>query len=202
MTRTLVTRTRIVGCSLAVTVALIAASCGGSDSDGTNTPETAAVSEGAGDTAAATETETSAETDGNAVTDTASPAAGGGSAGTLILGADTISLDSARCFLEEQDAAAGGGKILFVAQAFGVDANGDEVMLDASRYDEDSQFTGDDILVTIGDPFAESAVNLGANADLGTMEINGSTVSADGLTFENFDDFSGSGLEGSFSFNC
>ena len=108
--------------------------------------------------------------------------------------------ESARCFLEEQDAAAGGGKILFVAQGFGVNAAGDEVSIDVSRYDEDSQFSGDSINVVIGDPFSPDAASWDAIVDLGTVTVEGSTVSADGLTFSNVDDQTE--LAGSFRIDC
>lgn len=127
-------------------------------------------------------------------------AGSGGGGGTLVLGDETIALDSARCFLEEQDAAGGGGKILFVAQGFGTNAAGDELVVDLSRYDEESQFTGDDILVDIGDPFSDDAVSLSASGDIGTIVIDGSTLSASGLTFDNFDD--GSQTPGSVQVNC
>ena len=124
--------------------------------------------------------------------------AGGGNGGTLVLGDETITLDSARCFLEEQDAAGGGGKILFVGQAFGTNAAGEELILDVSRFDEDSQFTGDDIIVDIGD--WETGSSWQAAADLGTVQLSGNTMSADGLTFTNWDDMSE--MAGSFEINC
>lgn len=182
-----------------VAVALVAASCGGDDDDGASSPavpvEAADSSDDSSD-----ESDASAEGDASGESDSAPPATGGGDAGSVVLGDETVAFDSARCFLQEQDAAAGGGKILFVVQAFGTDANGDELMIDVSRFDEDSQFTGDDISVVIGDPFSGSAVSWSASADLGTVQIDGSTVSADGLTFQNFDDFAE--LAGSFSINC
>lgn len=125
---------------------------------------------------------------------------GGGGGGTLVLGDETITLDSARCFLQEQDAAAGGGKILFVAQGFGVDAAGDDVIVDVSRYDQDSQFAGDDILVDIGDPFAGDSVGWSARGPEGTVELDGSNLSADDLTFQNSDDLSEA--PGSLEINC
>lgn len=130
--------------------------------------------------------------------DDAPAASGGGNGGTLVLGDETIALDSARCFLEEQDAAGGGGKILFVGQAFGMNAAGEELVLDVSRFDEDSQFTGDDILVDIGD--FETGTSWQAAADLGTVQLSGNTMSADGLTFTNWDDMSE--MAGSFEINC
>lgn len=176
---------------------LVAASCGSDDDDTSTT---------AGDDSADVSSDGGASDDGaddsdDGGEDPAPPATGGGGGGTLVLGDETIALDSSRCFLQEQDAAAGGGKILFVVQAFGTNADGDELVVDVSRYDEDSMFAGDDIKVDIGDPFSEDAVSFGANAPIGTVEIDGSTVSADGLTFMNFEEFT-DGLAGSFTINC
>jgi hypothetical protein len=141
--------------------------------------------------------EASSDDDGSSGGDASS--VGGGGAGTLVVGDETISLDSSRCFLESQDAV-GGGKILFVAQAFGTNAAGEPLVLDVSRYDEDSQFTGDDIKVDIGDPYSDDAVSLSAIEEVGTVAIDGSTLSADGLTFSNFTDLSEQ--SGSFEFSC
>ena len=189
---------------LASAVVLALAGCGGDDDVGN---ADASAGEDGADTA---EAESTAESDdtgdaGDAATepaadDAAESGGGGGGGGTLVLGGDTITLDSARCFLEEQDAAAGGGKILFVAQGFGVTAGGEQLTLDVSRYDEDSQFVGDDVIVDIGDPFADDAVSLTANADLGTVTVDGSTLSADGLTFVNSDDLTEQA--GSFEITC
>ena len=87
-----------------------------------------------------------------------------------------------------------------MAQAFGTNAAGDEVVLDISRYDEDSQFHGDDIIVDIGDPFSDGAVSLSAFGEVGTVAVDGSRLSADGLSFLNFDD--NSEVAGSFEVNC
>jgi hypothetical protein len=137
----------------AVALILIAPGCGGDD-------DAADDSSGGGDQSAAPS---------------------GGNGGELVLGDEAVTLDRARCFLEEQDSAGGGGKILFVRQGFGTNAAGEEVLVDVSRYDEDSRFTGDDILVDIGEP--GSSVSFQANADLGTISVDGSTLSADGPTF-------------------
>ena len=128
------------------------------------------------------------------------PTEDGAGGGTLVLGDETIKFDGAQCFLQEQDAAAGGGKILFVAQGSGINAAGEEVLLDVSRYDEDSQFVGDDVSVDIGDPFSGAAVSWTGGGDIGTVTVDGSTVSAGGLTFENFDE--GTEQPGSFEINC
>lgn len=168
--------------------ALVMAACGGDD-------DSSSASDGADATADA------GGQDGESSGDDEQPAAGGGSGGgTLVLGGETIAFDSARCFLEEQDAAAGGGKILFVAQAFGANAAGDEVAIDVSRYDEDSQFAGDDIIVDIGDPFGADAVSLTAKDVIGTVTVAGSDLSAEDLTFRDFD--TGTEQPGSFEINC
>jgi hypothetical protein len=177
--------------AVAAVSTLFIAACGGDDS-----------SADAGDTPAAADDGSAGDGDASDGGDDA-PSGGGGGAGggSLVLGDETITFDSARCFLEEQDAAAGGGKILFVAQAFGTNAAGDELVLDVSRYDEDSQFAGDDIIVDIGDPFSDTAVSLNASEPIGTVSVDGSTLSASGLTFIDVDDFEQQ-LSGSFEVNC
>ena len=173
----------VVGLVLAVLVA----ACGGDDESGT----------GGDTTAPSTETTAAPDAGGD---EPAAPGAGGGNGGSLVLGDETITFDSARCFLQEQEAAAGGGKILFVAQAFGTNADGEPVSIDVSRYDEDSDFTGDDILVDIGDPFSDDAVSWSSRPDLGTVTVDGSRLSADGLPFQSFD--IGAEATGSFEINC
>lgn len=169
-------------------VGLAVGACGGDDDDA-----------GVGDVAADVDDAASAAAD--AAADGGASGGGGGGGGVLVLGDETIELDSARCFLEEQDAAAGGGKILFVGQGFGTNAAGEEILVDISRWDEDSQFTGDDIIVDVGDPFSDTAVNYRAGGDIGTVTLDGSTLSADGLTFQNSDDFEEQ-LSGSVRIDC
>ena len=125
---------------------------------------------------------------------------GGAGAGSLTLGDEVINLDSARCFLQEQDVAGSPGKILLTGQAFGTNADGEELILDFTRFDEDSNFTGDDILVDIGDFRSGDAQSYAANADLGTVQRDGDTLSASGLTFNNFDE--GIEVMGSFEIKC
>ena len=124
------------------------------------------------------------------------PAAGGGGStgGTVTIGGETIELDSARCFLQEQDS--GSGKILFTGQGFGTNAAGEDVLIDISRYDEDSQFTGDDVLVDIG------SVTWHAVEDIGAITLDGRTMSAAGMSFSNFDDPLAHAVTGSFEVNC
>ncbi len=125
-----------------------------------------------------------------------------GMGGTLVFGGGLIALDSARCFLQEQDAV-GGGKILFVAQAFAVTAGGDEIALDVSRYDEDSQFAGDDVKIEISHPEErELAMSLSSIGDIGTVTLDGSSVTSAGdLTFTSEVDDSIEFI-GSFEINC
>lgn len=174
-----------------VFVAMLLAACGDSD-DGSTEPE------GAAETATQADNSTAPEPTSPATTAPAAPAGAG--SGTLVLGEETITFDSARCFLQEQDAAAGGGKILFVVQAFGTMADGEPLTIDISRYDEDSQFTGDDILIDIGDPFSGDSVSLSAVMPLGHVAVNGSNVAADGLTFDNFDE--ATQVSGAFDIAC
>ncbi len=178
-------------------VVLLATGCGSDSDDGGDSGSDGGVAEtttDAGDGADGTDTD-----DTGATADPTDDAASG-DAGSMVLGDETIVFTSARCFLEEQDAAAGGGKILFVAQGSGTNAAGEAVALDVSRYDEDSQFTGDKSNVVIGDPFSGDAASWDANGDIGTVTVDGSTVSADGLTWVHVDDRTEQ--PGSFSVNC
>lgn len=182
-----------------IVVVLLATGCGSDDESGAS--ETG---DGTADTTAGADddTETDDGTDDSGGSDDATGDDGGtgGDFGSIVFGDQTIALTSSLCFLEEQDAAAGGGKILFVAQGSGTDAAGEPVALDVSRFDEDSQFSGDKSNIVIGDPFSDSAASWDANGDIGTVSVEGSTVSADGLTWVNTDDRSEQ--PGSFSVNC
>ena len=129
-----------------------------------------------------------------------------GSGGTLVFAGAAIALDSAECFLEEQDAA-GGGKILFAAQALAIAAGGDGIVLDVSRYDEDSQFTGDhvkiDIIPGVGDPEIPNGTpdRFSSIGDIGTVTLDDSSVASAGeLTFTS-DAYDGEFI-GSFEINC
>lgn len=128
------------------------------------------------------------------------PAASGGSGGggTLVFDGEEIALDSARCFLEEQEAAAGGGSIEFVAQGSGTNAAGEEVLLDVSRYSEESMFAGDDVTVDIG-PLMDS-VGYSGKEPAGTVSVDGDVVSAEGFTL--LDDAATSEVTVSFTISC
>ena len=134
-------------------VALIAAGCSSDSSDGAD-------DSGSGDATAAD----------------AVPS--GGATGTLTLDGEQIELTGGRCYLEEQPAAAGGGSIEATAQADGTDADGDAVLIDVTRFSADNQFAGDDVSITIGDPFDPASVTLSGSSDIGTVSIEDSTVSA------------------------
>ena len=189
-------RTRVV-IVLGVALMLLAAACGDSDDAAVGSADTI---EAAGSTESAVTPDASAPATSAPDEGAGGDAAGSGGSGALVLGDQTIAFDSARCFLQEQDAAAGGGKILFVAQAFGTDAAGEPVAIDVSRYDQDSQFFGDDIIVDIGDPSSEDGVSLGARGEVGTVTVDGSRISAATLTFLDFDD--ATEQSGSFEINC
>jgi hypothetical protein len=118
----------------------------------------------------------------------------------VTIGDDVIVLESARCFLQEQDVAGSAGKILFTGQGYGQLTSGEEIVLDVTRYDEDSLFTGDDIEVDVGDPFGDEFYSWTASGDLGTISLDGSTLRADGLTFQHSEDFSE--MSGSFELKC
>ena len=187
---------RQISMAIWLAMALLMAGCGDDGETDTADPEPEAEEEAPADEG---EGEGEPEEEAPAEEPAEETSTGGGAGGgTLTIGDETITLVSSRCFLEEQDAAAGGGKILFVGQGTGTNAAGDDVLLDVSRYNEDSQFAGDDVLVDIGD--FETGYSLSSTSDIGTVQLDGRTLSADGLSFTNFDDFSE--VPGSFVLNC
>jgi hypothetical protein len=183
--------------AIALLLMVAGVACGG-DGDDTESPPASTAVQGT----ATEDTDSSADdssTNGSSTNDQPSGAASGG-AGTLALGDEVIELERAQCFLEEQDASAGGGKILFTAQGFGTTADGEDFVLDISRFDEDSQFTGDDILVDVGDPRGGDFYSWAGTAALGTIDQDGSTLRAEGLTFAHSED--GSEIAGAFEVHC
>lgn len=130
-----------------------------------------------------------------------SPGSGaGGGSGSIVLEGETIQLDSVRCHLDSQPAAAGGGNILFVVQGEGENSQGDAVMIDISRYDDESSFAGDSVDIVIGDIMSDDALNLSAMAPTGSVTLDGSTATADDLTLDDFE--SGESIAASFSIDC
>lgn len=122
--------------------------------------------------------------------------------GTLVMGDETIELGEARCYLEEQDAAAGGGKILYTGQAAGFNGDGEQVFIDVSRYDEDSTFAGDSIDLVIGDYTTDDSTSYGImpGESLDVITVDGSTISADDVELVP-DDMDGNVMV-SFELNC
>lgn len=110
----------------------------------------------------------------------------GSASSELVVDAETIELSGGRCVLEEQDAVVGDGKILFTGQATGVNGDGEEIMLDVTRYDADSIFEGDAIDLVIGD-YRDPDVRTYSLGIMGIMSdekedhlaLDGSTISAD-----------------------
>ena len=169
-----------------VALVMVAAACGGDDDGAAADAGTTAADAGNPATPATTAAPEAAGTEAPSGGDDEPAPSGGGNGGELVLGDETITFDSARCFLQEQDAAAGGGKILFVVQAFGTNAAGEQIAIDVSRYDEDSQFTGDDIIVDIGDPGSEDTVSLSASGAEGLIEFGDASAAADGVEVSEF----------------
>lgn len=161
----------------AAAVALLVAGCG---DDG-------------GDDAAPSE-EPTQESDSDATDDGATGAAdpgdsggSGGGRGTVVLDGEAIELATVRCFLESQPAAAGGGNILFVVQGEGANADGEPVMVDISRYDDESMFAADVVDLYIGDVTTGEAIEISASVPTGTVTLEGSNVRADDLAAEDFE---------------
>jgi hypothetical protein len=105
--------------------------------------------------------------------------AGSGRGGTLELGDETIALDSARCYLQEQTV--GRSTIELTAQATGTNADGETVILDFSRYAEGDQFEGDDINIDVGDPTAADFYQYIGSLDYGEVDVSGSSLSRSGF---------------------
>lgn len=135
-------------------------------------------SDGADDGGSSGTTAATDDTSGGGDTGGGESTPSGSASGTLTLDGEEIELSGGLCYLEEQPAAAGGGSIEATAQASGTDADGDEVMIDFTRFSADNQFAGDDVSLTIGDPFSPDARSLSGTSDAGTVSIDGSTVSA------------------------
>jgi len=191
--------TKLIFTLCALSLLFLVSGCGDDSSVDTDTGDAGAAAAIESDTGEeASDTATDAAADDAA--EQAAPAEGGRGGGQLILGDETITLDSAFCHFEPQPAAAGGGQILFVAQASGTNAAGEEVLIDVSRFDQDSQFHGDSIVVDIGDIFAGESISWSGDSPIDTVAIDGSSVSATNIGFSNLDEFTET--TGSFEINC
>lgn len=121
----------------------------------------------------------SAGDDGDAGGEAGQGPSGPGGGGTLELDGETIELTSSLCFLQPQEAAAGGGTIEFNAQASGNDAAGEEVSVDVSRYSEESQFAGDVVVLDRG-PATDRTLSAERRHEIGAIEVAGDTLTFEG----------------------
>ena len=127
-----------------------------------------------------------------------SASGGSGRGGTLTLGAETIALDSARCYLKEQTSA--GQKIELTGQGSGTNAAGAPVVVDFTRYAAGGQFEGDDVTIDIGPPGSSDFTSYRASLDIGGVDVSGSTLSATDIEVRG-DDFQTT-TTASFELNC
>lgn len=172
-------------------VVLLLSACSSDNDDKTangNSPTTASVRDDSNNGALDDGSDDADDNADDATDDNTSAGSASGGDGTISLGDTTISV-STLCHLKEQPAAAGGGKILFVVQANGVTAEGEEVFVDISRYDEDSMFAGDSIDLIIGDFRAEDHMNYSTMGADGGLTLQGSTLTVNGVEL-NADDLS------------
>ena len=185
----------ILAITIVALMALAGIACGSSGSDSSSDSDDTSAT-----TADATTDEGSddATSDGSDDSSDDDPATGPLLAGSLTVDGEDIELNPGRCLLEEQPSAGGGGVLEATAQGTGTNRAGDQVVVDFTRYSADSQFAGDDVSVTIGDPF-DGATELGGTADSGTVAIDGFEVSA--TDFEVSDE-SGTTQAISFTINC
>jgi len=143
-----------------------------------------------GDDDAAPTQETDSDATDSGATGAGDPGGSGGSgggSGTVVLDGEAVELATVRCFLESQPAAAGGGNILFVVQGEGANADGETVMVDISRYDDESMFAADVVDLYIGDVTTGDAIEVSASVPTGTVTLEGSNVRADDLAAEDFE---------------
>lgn len=195
--RTDVFNTTIKAVALVAVTTLLLVGCGdGDDATGSN-DTTAAADETPGSGAGGSGDSDTGDT-GDAESGEGSGTSDG--SGSLVLDGETIQLTTVRCYLEPQEAAAGGGNILFVVQGEGENAQGEAVMIDISRYDDGSTFAGDVVDINIGDVLSDDVVSLSAMAPTGSVNLDGSTASAEGLTADDME--TGESRTVEFSIDC
>jgi hypothetical protein len=185
--------------ALAVLVLLVGAACGDDDGDDTGAPATAAdqgVSDPGDDDSG--DDDSGDDDSGDAAGD-APTGGGGGGGGSLVFGDETITLDRALCYLQEQPVAGSEGTIELTAQGHGTNAAGDPVVVDFTRFGEDSLFTGDDITIDIGDPRSDDFMGYYARLDIGDVSVDGNVLSASDVPFAGDD---GTQVVGSFRIEC
>ena len=192
--------TRILG--TVVALVLTAAACGNGDgtsdaSDGSAGESTSIAHSGSG---SGDQDETGDQDDTADQNDHGDASVGGGASGTLTIGDETVELTEVLCHLEPQPAAAGGGNILLVVQGHGVDRAGEEVMIDFTRFDEESRFAGDAVQVYRGDILSGEAQELDTRQDAGIVAMDGSIASANKLILADLT--TGTEVEVSFEIAC
>lgn len=176
---------KLLSLGLALLLAL-AMACGGDDDDSSGAAQPS------GGNGGAAPTEVPSGSGGSA------PSGGGG--GSLTLGDEVVELSGVLCLLQPQDVAGSPGKILLTGIGRGQFASGEGVAIDVTRYDEESLFTGDEVEVLVGADPTRPDYSWDASADLGTIEQDGSTIRAEGLTFINSED--ATELTGGFELRC
>lgn len=139
-----------------------------------------------GDASSGTQQPAGADADSSDPQDEGAPEGEGGP-GTLSLNDEEIVLGPGRCHLEEQPSAGGGGTIELTGQAYGTNADGDEVNIDFTRYSAESSFAGDDVSVTVGDPFSDDVVRMTGSTESGTVSLSGMVLSADDYGLDDSD---------------
>lgn len=125
----------------------------------------------------------------------------------MSLGDEVIEFDTVLCFLQPQPRAGLGGTFEFTAQGQGTNAAGEPVLLDVSRATPDPDLgfgddePSDDVIIDVGDP--RDPLGYGASGPVGTVELDGSSVSAEGVSVTAFTDAGElSELEVSFQLDC
>lgn len=191
------TKNRLTILAVAAVAALLATGCG-DDAETTSSDPTAQADNA--DSTDNSASDGSSDTSSNDADPDANTGSSSGGSGTLVLDGESIELDTVLCHLESQPSAGGGGNILFVVQGQGVDADAEPVMIDISRFDDESMFAGDSIEVYVGEVTAEEGTSLTASLPTGTVTLAGSKATADGLTLENLD--TGTDHNASFDISC
>jgi hypothetical protein len=149
---------------------LVAGCSDGGDTASTTQPDASAVT-GGGDSGASTTASSDGPRD-----DPSSGEGSGSSKDTLSFDGEEMVMLGSRCYFEEQDAAAGGGTILFTVEATGTTKDGlDKIVVDISRYSEDSDFAGDSVSLTVGDPMLGDAMTYSEIAPANTVSVEASS---------------------------
>lgn len=110
--------------------------------------------------------------------DEVSPGGSGPSSGTLVVGGETLTVASVRCFLEEQPRV-GRGVFEFTAQARATNAAGEDVRLDVSRVRPESGPTEDNIDMDIG-PLRDSVSYRAGGPE--AVSLDGQMLTAEDVT--------------------